>query len=247
MQPLIIIPARYASTRFPGKPLAIIHGKPMIQYVYENCKQAFDWVYVATDDSRIVECVNSFGGKVVMTSANHPSGTDRCAEAAEKLSKLHPFDIVINVQGDEPSTQVDQLKLLASCFQDSDTEIATLISPITTNDVLFDQNKVKVVSNAKGFALYFSRQAIPFVRDHQPEDWLQKQDFFMHLGIYAYKAETLKEITNLKQTDLEKAESLEQLRWIENGYNIKTATTNHINVGIDTPADLERFIQNTHK
>ncbi len=237
-----IIPARYASTRFPGKPLADINGKPMIQKVYEQAQQALDYVYVATDDKRIEEAVKSFGGKVIMTSPNHQSGTDRIAEAAsfitEKL-KLN-FDVVINIQGDEPFIQPEQINLLKSCFNNPSTEIATLIKKITNSDEIFDPNKVKVVIAKDNRALYFSRSPIPFVRGENQEDWLNKNSFFKHIGMYAYRFNALMEVTKLKQSNLELSESLEQLRWLENGYWIQTEITEHESIGIDTPEDLIR-------
>lgn len=237
-----IIPARYASTRFPGKPLADINGKTMIQKVYEQVAKALDHVYVATDDKRIEEAVKSFGGKVIMTSPNHQSGTDRIAEAAsfitEKL-KLN-FDVVINIQGDEPFIQPEQINLLKSCFNNPSTEIATLIKKITNSDEIFDPNKVKVVTAKDNRALYFSRSPIPFVRGENKEEWLNKNSFFKHIGMYAYRFNALMEVTKLEQSDLELSESLEQLRWLENGYWIQTEITEHESIGIDTPEDLIR-------
>lgn len=244
MKAIAIIPARYASTRFPGKPLVEIQGKPMIQHVYERSLQAFDFVAVATDDERIASAVRNFGGEVVMTSANHPSGTDRCSEAAALLSQKIEFDVVVNVQGDEPFIDPNQLIQIQKSFKEAETDIATLITPIQTTDILFDSNKVKATTSANNFALYFSRQPIPFQRDVPEEDWLKNHTYFLHIGLYAYRKEVLKAITQLEQTPLEKAEKLEQLRWLENGFRIKTVLTSHGNIGIDTPSDLERLQKN---
>jgi 3-deoxy-manno-octulosonate cytidylyltransferase (CMP-KDO synthetase) len=237
-KPLIIIPARYASTRFPGKPLAIIDGKPMIQHVFERCREVCDQVVVATDDERIAAAVTSFGGEFVFTSVNHQSGTDRCAEAALMLSYKYDFDIVINVQGDEPFIATEQIQSIIGCFDDPATEIATLIAPIGLPEMLFNPNKVKVVRAADGFALYFSRSPIPFFRDLPEVEWLNQTDYFLHIGMYAFRPEILQAITLLEPSALEKAEKLEQLRWLENGYRIKTEVTLKENIGIDTPEDL---------
>lgn len=241
MRFIAVIPARFGSTRFPGKPLALINGKPMIQHVYERCTEAFKNVVVATDDERIKNAVRGFGGLVVMTSANHSSGTDRCAEAAEKLSQNYNFDVVVNVQGDEPFIEKKQLELIQSCFEDVKTEIATLITPIKSTEILFDTNKVKAIRSKQNFALYFSRQTIPFQRDIDQSEWLKHHEYFLHLGLYAYRKDTLKAITKLKESSLEEVEKLEQLRWLENGYSIKTAVTPNANIGIDTPEDLEKL------
>lgn len=240
MKFIAIIPARYASTRFPGKPLAIINGKPMVQLVYERCSEVFDQVTVATDDKRIANVVKAFGGMAVMTSASHPSGTDRVAEAAKLLAEKFEFDVVVNVQGDEPFIDPEQLIQLQNCFNNPETDIATLITPIKENEILLSPNKVKAISNSSGFALYFSRQPIPFQRDYQESEWLKHHNYFLHVGLYAYKAKVLQTITKLEQTTLEKAEKLEQLRWIENGFKIRTAVSSHRNFGIDTPEDLEK-------
>jgi 3-deoxy-manno-octulosonate cytidylyltransferase (CMP-KDO synthetase) len=241
MNPLIIIPARYASIRFPGKPLALIDGKSMIQLVFERCKTALEQVFVATDDERIASAVSSFGGEYLLTSENHQSGTERCAEAASKLSSKYNFDLVIKVQGDEPFIEKMQLLEIANCFNDPLTEIATLITPITSSEIFFDQNKVKVVKSINGFAHYFSRQPIPFQRDVDQDIWFQRHTYFLHLGMYAYKPEVLQTISKQEPTPLEKSEKLEQLRWLENGYRIKTSETEHTNFGIDTPADLDNL------
>ena len=242
MKFLGIIPARYASTRFPGKPLADINGKPMIQKVYEQALKALDHVYVATDDKRIEEAVKSFGGKIIMTSPNHQSGTDRIAEAANIISqnlKLD-FDVVINIQGDEPFIQPEQINSLKSCFNNPATEIATLIKAITNTAEIFDPNKVKVVTAKDNRALYFSRSPIPFVRGEDQYKWLSQNTFYKHIGMYAYRFDALMKVTKLEQSKLELSESLEQLRWLENGYWIQTEITEHESIGIDTPEDLLR-------
>ena len=237
-----IIPARYASTRFPGKPLADMNGKPMIQRVYEQVKDVLDSVCVATDDIRIENAVKAFGGQVVMTSDQHRSGTDRCYEAyrhvVEQTGKK--YDVVVNIQGDEPFIQPEQVKALVACFEDDKVEIATLAKRFEQNADIFDPNKVKVVCSAKGTALYFSRSVIPFCRGIEKECWLEMTPFYKHVGMYAYRPEVLKEITALPQGRLEKAESLEQLRWLENGYTIAVRETAHESIGIDTPEDLKR-------
>lgn len=237
-----IIPARYESTRFPGKPLLIIKGKTMIQRVYENASKALSEVYVATDDDRIFEAVEAFGGKVVKTLASHQSGTDRCAEAAQKISKNIDFDVVVNIQGDEPFIQAEQIELLKSCFQ-GDAEIATLVKKIDSAEELFNPNRPKVVLDQNQHALYFSRSPIPFIRGSEEKDWLLKTNFWAHIGMYAFKTNVLQDITKLDQGKLEVNESLEQLRWLENGYKIKTAETTTQSIGIDTPEDLEAALK----
>lgn len=243
MKTVAIIPSRFASSRFPGKPLALINEKPMVQHVYERCLGYFDDVVVATDDQRIFNTVNSFGGQVLLTDTNHESGTDRCAEAARLLAKKKQFDIVVNVQGDEPFVNVEQFKSLIACFNNSETQIATLLSPIKSENILFDINKVKAVVGVNGRALYFSRQAIPFMRDNPTSEWLLQHRYYLHLGVYAYRANVLQQITKLKPGILEQCEKLEQLRWLENGYAIQTAFSEHINLGVDTPSDLEDLIK----
>jgi 3-deoxy-manno-octulosonate cytidylyltransferase (CMP-KDO synthetase) len=238
-----IIPARFQSTRFPGKPLAILGGKPIIQWVYENAKKALDQVYVATDDERIYQAVEAFGGKAVYTAANHQSGTDRCAEAAQKISEKLNFDVVINIQGDEPFIRPEQIEGLKACFHTPETEIATLIKPIANSAEITNINRPKVVINKLQEAMYFSRSAIPFVRDYKAEEWIDRNKFYSHVGMYAYRFDVLLELTKLPLGILEKAESLEQLRWLENGYRIKTAETVFENIGIDTPEDLENARQ----
>jgi len=239
-----IIPARYASTRFPGKPLADLAGKPLIRRVYERVGELFDSVAVATDDRRIFDTVISFGGKAVMTSSLHNSGTDRCYEAFVKLGGM--FDVIVNVQGDEPFINPEQIELLKNCFDDDATQIATLVKPFSPEadfETLFNPNTPKVVLNARNEAIYFSRSVIPHIRGKHHEDWLKTNVFYKHIGIYAYKASVLSEITKLPQSNLEKAESLEQLRWIENGYVIKTGITDEETIGIDTPEDLEKAVR----
>lgn len=236
-----IIPARYASTRFPAKPLAVLGGKPVIQRVYEQVSGIFDEAYVATDDERIEAAVKAFGGKVVMTSPNHKSGTDRCYEAFTKIGG--GYDVVVNIQGDEPFIQPSQLEAVKACFEDPTTQIATLVKPFTTDDgfvALENVNSPKVVVNANMNALYFSRSIIPYQRNADKQDWLAGHTYYKHIGLYAYRAEVLKEITSLPQSSLELAESLEQLRWLENGYTIKVGVTQVETIGIDTPEDLER-------
>ena len=234
-----IIPARFQSTRFPGKPLASLGGKPIIQWVYENAKKALDHVYVATDNERIYQAVEAFGGKAVYSSTNHQSGTDRCAEAAQKVAESIAFDVVINIQGDEPFIRPEQIEGLKACFNSPDAEIATLIKPITNASEITNINRPKVVINKNQEAMYFSRSPIPFVRDSIPEEWINRNTFYSHIGMYAYRFDILLELTQLPLGILEKAESLEQLRWLENGYRIKTAQTSFENIGIDTPEDLE--------
>jgi 3-deoxy-manno-octulosonate cytidylyltransferase (CMP-KDO synthetase) len=234
-----IIPARFQSTRFPGKPLVLLNGKPIVQWVYENARKALDEVYVATDDERIFKSVEAFGGKAIFTSANHQSGTDRCAEAAQELAKIMKVDVVVNIQGDEPFIRPEQIESLKACFSTPETEIATLIKPITNSAEITNINRPKVVINNQQEALYFSRSPIPFVRGCPPEEWIAHQTFFSHIGMYAYRYDILLELTRLPVGLLEKAESLEQLRWLENGYCIKTAQTLFENIGIDTPEDLE--------
>lgn len=237
-----IIPARYASTRFPGKPLVMIGGKEMIRRVYEQARKTLAVVYVATDDERIFDAVRHFGGDVVMTSPDHGSGTDRCAEAAEIIQNEtgRKIDIVINIQGDEPFIKPEQIRLLVDCFADSEVEIATLIRAVEKGEDLFNINQPKVVTAKNGDALYFSRSTIPFLRGTAKEEWSDHHRYFKHIGIYGYRHETLKRITSLTQGILEAAESLEQNRWLENGLRIRTAVTDWESIGIDTPEDLER-------
>ena len=241
MKFIAIIPARYASQRFPGKPLAMLCGKPVIQRVYEQASKVLDDVYVATDDDRIFQAVEDFGGKAVMTSPNHKSGTDRIEEAMEKIGG--EFDVVINIQGDEPFVDESQIRKLCQCFDDPATEIATLGKPFqSTQDInmLDNPNSPKLVTDLRGYALYFSRSVIPYQRNVEHSEWLKGFTYLKHLGLYAYRREVLREVTKLPQSPLEVAESLEQLRWLQNGYRIKVGTTDIETVGIDTPDDLKR-------
>lgn len=233
-----IIPARYASSRFPGKPLASLGGKIVIQRVYEQVAAILEHVCVATDDERILNSVTAFGGQAVMTSPHHKSGTDRIAEAVEKIGG--DYDVIINIQGDEPFIQSSQIKTLCCCFDDSDTQIATLGKPFSTIDAVQNVNSPKIVLDNKGYAIYFSRAVIPFIRGVDQTGWLAQYPFLKHIGIYAYRASVLTEITQLPQSSLELAESLEQLRWLQNGYKIKVGLTEVETIGIDTPADLQR-------
>lgn len=239
-----IIPARYASTRFPGKPLADMNGKPMIRRVYEQVEGELDAVWVATDDERIEQAVRDFGGRVVMTSDRHRSGTDRCYEAYTKVGA--GYDIVVNIQGDEPFIQPGQIRALKACFADSSVEIATLVKPFGPGDDfekdLFNPNSPKVVLNQNREAMYFSRSVIPYVRGKEYTQWLAAHTYYKHIGLYAYRAETLRAITRLEPSPLEKAESLEQLRWLENGYKIKVGLTDQETIGIDTPEDMEKAL-----
>ncbi|MBQ7786812.1 MAG: 3-deoxy-manno-octulosonate cytidylyltransferase [Alistipes sp.] len=241
MKFIVIIPARYASTRFPGKPLALLGGKPMIQRVYEQVAGVVEDVVVATDDERIYNAVEAFGGRVVMTSANHKSGTDRCWEAYQKQGE--EFDVVINVQGDEPFIAHSQLKAIMACFEDEATDIATLVKPFTEEDglaALENPNSPKVVLDKQSRAIYFSRSVIPYLRGVEREQWLKTHTYYKHIGMYAFRADVLREVTSLAQSPLELAESLEQLRWLENGYKIGVGISNVETVGIDTPEDLRR-------
>jgi 3-deoxy-manno-octulosonate cytidylyltransferase (CMP-KDO synthetase) len=237
-----IIPARYASSRFPGKPLVLIGNKPMIQRVYDQARKILEMVWVATDDKRIFDTVLDFGGKAIMTSPNHMSGTDRCAEAVTKitLETGKKIDIVINIQGDEPFIKPEQITLLMHCFDDETVELATLVRKVEPGEDIFNPNQPKVILNLKGDAIYFSRTAIPFIRDAERNDWSKNHVFYKHPGLYAYRSETLKKITSLSRSLLEISESLEQNRWIENGYKIRTAVTTWESIGIDTPDDLEK-------
>ncbi len=237
-----IIPARYASSRFPGKPLAIIGDRTMIQRVYDQACKALDLVYVATDDKRIYDTVISFGGKAVMTSPDHFSGTDRCSEAASLIMAETGsiIDIVINIQGDEPFIRPEQIKLLMECFDSEGVDLATLIRKVEAPEDIFNPNQPKVIINTAGDAIYFSRSVIPYVRDAEKEDWVKKHQFYKHLGLYAYRTSVLSIITKLPKSPLEIAESLEQNRWIENGFRIRTAVTKWESIGIDTPEDLEK-------
>jgi len=238
MKFIAIIPARYASTRFPGKPLAMLGGKPVIQRVYEQAVKVLPEAYVATDDERIFQAVKSFGGQAVMTRSDHKSGTDRIQEAVEKIHTQ--ADVIINIQGDEPFVQPSQLETLMQLFDAPETQIGTLGKPFETMEAVENPNSPKIVCDRHGFALYFSRSVIPYVRGKEQQEWLQHYPYLKHLGLYAYRREVLHEITQLPQSPLELAESLEQLRWLENGYRIRVGLTDVETVGIDTPDDLQR-------
>jgi len=237
-----IIPARYASSRFPGKPLVMIGNKPMIQRVYEQARSSLEMIYVATDDRRIFDAVSEFGGKAVMTSPDHLSGTDRCAEAVDKIDAEtgRKTEIVINIQGDEPFIRPEQITLLMKCFTDESVEIATLIRKVGPGEDIFNHNQPKVILDSKNNAIYFSRSAIPYIMAKEKTDWSKNHVFYKHIGLYAYRTATLKQITLLPRSLLEISESLEQNRWIENGYRIRTALSEWENISIDTPDDLER-------
>lgn len=249
MKLLAIIPARYASSRFPAKPLAMLGGKLVVERVYEQVRKVVNKVVVATDDERIYNAVVAFGGEAIMTSANHKSGTDRCAEAYEKLG--YDADIVLNIQGDEPFIAPEQIEALIACFDNKATDIATLVKPFAAEDnieVLESPNSPKVVINEIGEAIYFSRSVVPYLRDIERSEWLKHHTFYKHIGIYAFRAKILKEVTTLPQSPLEKAEKLEQLRWLEGGYKIGVGVTNIETIGIDTPEDLtkaEQFLTQT--
>lgn len=240
MKILILIPARYASTRFPGKPLATIGGKPMVVHVIEKALQISEFSFVATDDERIFNKVKECGGEAVMTSENHKSGTDRCYEAYCKVvSQLGvDFDVVVNVQGDEPFIAPSQIMELVNCFENPEVQIATLAKRFDDSSAIFDPNKVKVVFGCDGRALYFSRNPIPYCRGVEQNEWLATTPYYKHIGMYAYRPDALRRVTELPQGILEKAESLEQLRWLENGFRIAVRETDHESIGIDTPEDL---------
>lgn len=242
MKILGIIPARWASSRFPQKVLADIGGKSMVQRVYEQAKRAkkLDRVIIATDHPKIRQHITAFGGEVSMTLANHPSGTDRCREALDQQADT--YDYVVNIQGDEPFVQPEAIDELASLL-DRQTQLGTLVSKIHDASVLSNPNMMKVIFNTRHEAIYFSRAAIPYVRDVSPEQWLQQHTFYKHVHLYAYRADVLREITELEVSSLERAESLEQLRWIENGYKIKIGITQYESLSVDTPGDLERAKQ----
>jgi 3-deoxy-manno-octulosonate cytidylyltransferase (CMP-KDO synthetase) len=237
-----IIPARYGSSRFPGKPLVTIGGKPMIQRVYEQASKSLDIVYIATDDPRIFDAVSDFGGKAVMTSAEHQSGTDRCAEAVNILTKEVGIkaDVVVNIQGDEPFIRPEQVDLLVSCFADKSVEIATLVRKVEPGEDITNPNHPKVILDLSGNAIYFSRNVIPFIRDAEMSEWTLLHPYYKHIGLYAYKTEILNRITLLPRSSLEKTESLEQNRWLENGYRIRTTITEWESICIDTPGDLDK-------
>jgi 3-deoxy-manno-octulosonate cytidylyltransferase (CMP-KDO synthetase) len=239
-----IIPARYASTRFPGKPLVLLGDKPLIQRVYEQAIKSIELVYVATDDNRILDTVLKFGGKAVITSSEHQSGTDRCAEAVDRIMSEtgQKIDIVVNIQGDEPFIHPAQIDLLKSCFNDKTVQIATLIRKTAIGEDIFNPNQPKVIIDSEGNAIYFSRTPIPYYRGLEAKEWSKEHVFFKHLGLYAYTTPVLKKITKFARTPLEIAESLEQNRWIENGLKIRTAVTDRESIGIDTPDDLKRAL-----
>lgn len=241
MEILGVIPARYASTRFPGKPLADIGGRSMIERVYRQAAatESLSKVIVATDDLKIAEHVEGFGGNVVMTRTDHASGTDRCAEVLEK--NPGNWNAVINIQGDEPFIQPQQIDLLCRCFSDADTEIATLVKVIRSQEELQNPNTPKVTLAKNGAAILFSRCTIPYIKGFAETDWLQVHTFYKHIGIYGYRADILPLLTKLPVGTLEKAESLEQLRWLENGYRIMTRVTDQETMAVDTPEDLQRI------
>jgi len=236
-----IIPARYASTRFPGKPLVDIHGKSMLQRVYKQCQKSnLNRIVVATDDERIAEHVQDFEGEVILTASTHKSGTDRIAEAADKLN-LQNDGIVINIQGDEPFIHPEDINLLTACFENQTTQIATLVKKINAIETIENPNNPKVVLNFNKEALYFSRAPIPHLKDLKKQDWLNHHTFFKHIGIYGFRIAVLKEISQLPSSLLEQKEGLEQLRWLENGYRIQTAETNSESIAVDCPEDLIRI------
>lgn len=248
MKAVAIIPARFASTRFPGKPLALLDGRPIVQHVYERVSAFLPDTFVATDDERILQTVESFGGRAVMTATTHQSGTDRCEEAIRQLGI--ETDVVVNVQGDEPFIATEQIRLLLSCFDDATTDIATLVKPFastTSWEELSNPNCPKVVCDAKGFALYFSRSVVPYLRGQEPAIWAKQHVFLKHIGLYGYRREALQQITAMPQGLLERQESLEQLRWLEAGLRIKVAHTPHETIGIDTPDDLQKAEKFLHE
>ena len=241
MKVIAIIPARYASTRFPGKPLAILGGKTVIRRVWEQVSRVIDDVAVATDDRRIAEAVEAFGGRAVITSPDHRSGTDRCYEAYCLIGG--EYDVVVNVQGDEPFISPSQIRALTACFDDERTDIATLVKPFAPSDgieALENPNSPKVVIDNESRAIYFSRSVIPYLRGVERSEWLARHTFYKHIGMYAFRRDVLREVTSLPQSSLERAESLEQLRWLENGYKIGVGITDIETVGIATPEDLAR-------
>ncbi len=239
MKVVAIIPARYSSTRFPGKPLAILGGVSVIERVYRKVSQAVEECVVATDDQRIADCVEAFGGRAIMTSPDHKSGTDRCYEALSKWGE--EADVVINVQGDEPFIAAEQIRSLIDCFLSEEVDIATLVKPFEADDPiekLENPNSPKVVIDKRSRALYFSRSVIPYLRGVERRDWLSSHTFYKHIGMYGFRSSALSEVTALPQSTLELSESLEQLRWLENGYTIGVAVSQIETIGIDTPDDL---------
>ncbi len=245
MKFIAIIPARYGSSRFEGKPLADIFGKPMVVRVYQRVLSIFDYVVIATDNDIIKNKAEEFGCRVVMTSTEHNTGTDRCCEALKIVeNELNTtFDVVVNIQGDEPFIHSEQVELVASAFSDINVDIATLVKPFTLNEDIFNPNTPKVVLSNEGKALYFSRSVIPFLRGVEESEWQNKHTFYKHIGIYAYRTNVLKEITQLSQSSLELCESLEQLRWLENGYYIKCEITHQESHAVDTPEDLQNILE----
>lgn len=240
-QILGIIPARFASTRFPGKPLAMLGNKPMIQWVCESASQVFEHLLVATDDRRILEAVERFGGRALMTSPDHGTGTERCAEAYRLYSEQSGlnFSHIVNIQGDEPLIQTEQLTALCDCLRDPAVVIATLIQPLRSQDDLNNPHVVKVVVDREFRALYFSRAPIPYLRDRQAGGPGRSHPFYSHIGLYAFQTGVLEQVVHLPPTDLERAESLEQLRWLEHGFTVHTRITHHPSMGVDTPDDLD--------
>lgn len=238
MKVIGIIPARYASSRFPGKPLAKLGGKYVIQRVVEQVGAVLDDVYVATDDERIYNTVTSMGAKAVMTRSDHQSGTDRIAEALEKIGGN--FDVVVNIQGDEPFIQKSQIETVVACFNDADTQIATLGKKFATIEEAKNPNSPKIILDNRSYAMYFTRALAPYIRGKEENQWLNVYPFLKHIGLYAYRTGVLREVTKLQQSPLEIAEGLEQLRWLQNGYKIKVGLTEVETVGIDTPEDLQR-------
>lgn len=244
MKFIAIIPARYASTRFPGKPLADMKGKPMIQRVYEQVSLVLDNICVATDHPDIEAAVKAFGGNVIRSQREHNNGTERCREAYHLLGGNE--DVIINIQGDEPFIKPEQIRDIISCFDSPETDIATLVRPFEPNEgweALANPNSPKVILNNNNEAIAFSRSVIPHIRGIEPQQWLNHHTFYKHIGMYAFRAKTLDQLSQLQPSPLEKAESLEQLRWIENGYRIRVAVTSQETIGIDTPQDMERALQ----
>ena len=242
MRPLAIIPARFGSSRLEGKPLVDILGKPMIQRVFEQAKKAIPTVFVATDDPRIKQVVTEFGGSVVMTSPDHQNGTSRCLEAYEKITDHlgDDFDVIINVQGDEPMLEPSQLSDLITPFQNGNVRMSTLVTPVQNPSDLLNESEAFVVIDRLYRAMYFSRSVIPHVRGVDRSNWLEHHTFYKHVGLYAYTYEALKEFAELPMSNLERMESLEQNRWIENGNEIYVSITHHDSIPVDTLEDLER-------
>ncbi|MFC2297604.1 MAG: 3-deoxy-manno-octulosonate cytidylyltransferase [Prevotella nigrescens] len=238
MKAIGIIPARYASSRFPGKPLAVLGGKYVIQRVMEQVSTVLNDVYIATDDKRIYNTVTSLGAKAIMTNSDHQSGTDRVAEALEEIGGN--FDVVVNIQGDEPFIQKSQIETVMACFNDVGTQIATLGKPFATIEEAKNPNSPKIILDNRNYAMYFTRALAPYIRGKEESEWLSAYPFLKHIGLYAYRTDVLNKITKLPQSSLELAEGLEQLRWLQNGFKIKVGLTDVETVGIDTPEDLER-------